>query len=78
MKHTPKKDQRDWVQFWVHFVFGFVLGAIIGLVAFTRTPFAASDSVLPLLLFVGLTALGLGIVAGFCGDELWRNILKLF
>ncbi len=77
--NRPGKDyKRDWAHFWVHFMFGFVFGGIIGLGLFSRSPWVSSPSLLPLILFVGVSAMVVGLLAGVYGDDLWISIRGLF
>lgn len=75
-----KGREIDWLKFWIHFGFGLPVGALIGVGVFSKTSYASStsESNLSLILIVAVSALLVGLSTAIFGDELWKQIHKLF
>ena len=71
---------RDRMKFWLHFVFGAILGVVLGLGIFSQTSYASSTSDWegPLTVILLGSAVVVGTLGGFYGDELWAQIHKFF
>lgn len=76
-----KHRRRDWLKFCIHSVCGALLGAVIGFVAWGKSSYVESTSMLPGVVFVGGAALLIGLSAGAAaetGDDFWHSLSSWF
>jgi len=72
----PEEQNRDWLKFAIHLFFGALLGAFVGFVAWGKSSYHSSTSMLPGVIFIGGGALLFGVAAGVAahsGDHFWHS-----